>query len=72
MQFPSKALFCSGGRGLYTTRTGVVKNKKVENILLDTGSMVRQDLVQEGGSWKERQWEFGVLIVIQCCTLWQK
>ena len=51
MQCLSKALFCGGGRGLSTTRTGVVENKKVEDILLDTGctqTMVRQDLVQEG------------------------
>ena len=53
MQCPSKALFCGGGRGLSTTHTGVVENKKVEDILLDTGctqTMVRQDLVQEGRS----------------------
>ena len=51
MQCPSKALFCGGGRELSTTRTGVVENKKVEDILLDTGCtqiMVRQNLVQEG------------------------
>ena len=37
MQYPRKVMFYGRRRRLSTTHTGVVENKKVEDILLDTG-----------------------------------
>ena len=48
LQCPSKALFCGGGTGLAASCTGTVEQKRVGDILLDTGcsrTMVRRELV---------------------------